>query len=66
MKVGDLVKRRQYGSGDIWRGGRDVFLVIKVNRQGVKESVRLWQVGTPYASEVDSNLINSNYFEVIG
>jgi len=62
MEVGDLVKRKIFSRG--LAVDNDLFIVLKVVRQGVRESGKLWKVGEPVGQQ-PKPLIELKYFEQV-
>ena len=63
MEVGDLVKRRIYSSSQ--DADDDLFLVVKVIRQGVRESVKLWKINEALVENPYERPLNSSFFEKV-
>jgi len=62
MKVGDLVKRKIFSPALVV--DNDLFIILKVVRQGVRESGKLWKVGEP-SGQQPKPLIELKYFEQV-
>jgi hypothetical protein len=63
MEVGDLVKRRIYSLSQ--DADDDLFLVVKVIRQGVRESVKLWKINEALVENPYERPLSSSFFEKV-
>jgi hypothetical protein len=63
MNVGDLVRRKKFSPHEPI--DNDLFIVLKVVRQGVRASGRLWKVAEPLTELSAYPLVELKYFEQV-
>ena len=63
MNVGDLVRRKQFSPHEPIDS--DLFIVLKVVRQGVRATGRLWKVAEPFSGISAYPLVELRYFEQV-